>query len=476
MTDHVFDCKADLTDRFRNANRDGGTMLDVCSATYAWFEKRYGDFCPSQCAKLQCRPTCAWLEEKKRQDKIGKMLADEKRRASALARGSADLDFELRKKILQAKDQISKNKTAAAHVQRAAAVVKEKKALLEQTLVEESKALKDLSAWHNRLQKLRKKQDSAKEALDEARRLDDMAGMQERLQGKAKERINKKIADQGAELKKTKSAVDPLSKKLKLQEKEYKSMWEPTVKKARAAMEKAKKAADERTRERKAAEAKLKAIGPSPILEDLVKQLRSMEQQARDFLSKKNKAYMFLKMSADAAKKEIGEKKLEIDKLNTKAAAAAKTLAELQEELKKEEKKHLKKAETADRLTKAKVAYELSAKKAGEQEHILSYFRKNLDEHKEASSKARKAVTIAEKGVKLENFGFDKQIRDAAKAVHAEQKLQKQANDAKAELAKESKSLDDKLAVYNKTMKDLEARKPDIVKMHGLGLISKLGY
>lgn len=480
MTDNVFDCKADLTDRFKNANRDGGTMINVCAAAYAWFEKRYGKFCPSQCSKLQCRPTCAWLEEKKRQDQIGKTLAEERRKAGALADGSAELDFKLQKKMLEVKGQIAKNKTAAAQLQRAAASVKEKNAALERALAAENKAQKDLTAWEKKLTDLRQERDKAKEALDEARRLDDKAGMQGQLGNKAKERINKKIVDKDAELKKAKSAIEPVEKELKPLEEEYKFMWEPTVKQAKDDVDKAEKAAAERTKERKEAEAKLKKLGYSPVLEDLVKQKRSMEQKALKFLSDKKSGYRLMKMSADEVKKTIEDKKKEISKLTGKVETIEKNKAQLKEELKQEDKKVAVKgasrAETAEKLKKAEAAYKLIVNKVGEQEHVLSYWVKNLNEHKEASSKARKASANAEKAFKLENFGVDKQIRDAGKAVKVEQELEKVVKAAKAEVANKRKSLEEKLAAHNKAMKDLEARKPDIVKMHGLGLILKLGF
>lgn len=477
MTDLVFECKTDLTDRFKRNNRDGGTMFDVCSAAYTWFEEKYGTYCPFQCEKLQCRPTCAWLKEKKRLDKIGKVLADEKRNASTLARGSAELSFKLQKAALEAQNQIAKNKTGTAGLQKVEAALKAKKVALEQALAAESKSLKDLTAWDEKLHELRKQQDKAKEALDEARRIDDKAGMKEQLQEKAKERINKKIADKGAELEKTKAAVDPIQKKLGPLEEEYKFLWAPTIKQAKDDVEKAQKAVDERTKERKAAEEKLKAAGNSPVLEDLVKQKRSMEQEARDYLSKKKKAESFMGMSAKAAKDDINNMKKEIEEVNAKAAAINKTMAQLKEEVKQEEKKaDGSRAKTAESLKNATLAYELAAKKAGEQEHVRTYWVDVLNDKKEASSKARKAVTDAEKAIKLEHFGFDKQIRDAAKAVRAEKELQKVAKDAQAEAGQATKSLEQQLEAYKKDMKDLESRKPGLVKLHGLGLISKLGY
>jgi len=257
-------------------------------------------------------------------------------------------------------------------------------------------------------------------------------------------------------------------------------MWVPTLKQSKDAVEKAAKAVDERTKEREAAEAKCKEAGNPPVLEDLVKQKRSMEQQARDYLSKKERTEMVMQMSADEVKKDMDGLKEEIGKLNAKAAAIEKTVAQLKEELKLEEKKAEEmggsRAEMDAALNQAKLDYEQAKAKVGEQKHVRPYFVKILDEHKQATSEARKAVANAEKALKLEKFGLDKQIHDAAKAVHRGQELQKDAKDAQAEVAKGNKCLEENLAEHKKAVQELEARKPEIVKMHGLGLISKLGY
>ena len=59
----VVQCNLAVVDRMKETHRRHGDIAQACKMIYEWFQKEYGDECPHQCQKLQCRSTCDWLEE-----------------------------------------------------------------------------------------------------------------------------------------------------------------------------------------------------------------------------------------------------------------------------------------------------------------------------------------------------------------------------------------------------------------------------
>jgi chromosome segregation ATPase len=65
MTQAVVECRSKLVERLKADHASGSNLEGFCGAVYDWFQGKYGMFCPAQCNKLQCRPTCAWLKRQK---------------------------------------------------------------------------------------------------------------------------------------------------------------------------------------------------------------------------------------------------------------------------------------------------------------------------------------------------------------------------------------------------------------------------
>merc|ERR1719409_2038828 len=64
-TDAAMECRLKVGERLKRTHARQGDMGRFCAAVYDWFQEKYGNKCPNQCRKLQCRSTCMWLDAKR---------------------------------------------------------------------------------------------------------------------------------------------------------------------------------------------------------------------------------------------------------------------------------------------------------------------------------------------------------------------------------------------------------------------------
>jgi hypothetical protein len=97
-TDNPMECRLQVSMRLKDTYARDGDMGEFCVAVWEWFQSKYGEHCPTQCRKLQCRATCLWLEEKEEANEAKVKISEELKVAAKKMESIKELQEEINSK------------------------------------------------------------------------------------------------------------------------------------------------------------------------------------------------------------------------------------------------------------------------------------------------------------------------------------------------------------------------------------------
>lgn len=466
-------------------------MQGFCGAAYEWFQAKYGMFCPGQCDKYQCRSTCAWLKEQ------GEHKDEEKSIAGAMSMSDAtksELEA-LGKQVATLKEEELKLKRG---LEQAGVVVGR-----AQKVVDE--ANKDVDGQSARMRDFEQKRDTRE--AEEKKAATTLSDTKEAL-----ETLEFKLQEKGLDLKRMETEAERLTKKKAKYEGKLSKLDEEVQKgeddkRALIAMkdDEAEKAVEAATavEEQKAvvqeadnkitdAEKQFKVDkllvktfgegGPgegSPEFKKMVKELELRKKEQEDKLYELERVQRKMQQAVDLAQKEIDNfeadlakvrnernaMRTQVDDIEKEAAAKAKEAAKFEEGPIGQGMKQAKQMEediTAmeKTLETAKITTKFANQAVDDQKATLDKAKSKAMEAKEMLEVSQASEDDAEEALKAKG--------EEIKGKEEEEATLKGAHDSHLE------KLNGRIAENKKEGRRLDRTQPEIVRQHGLGLLSLL--
>lgn len=482
-TDAVVECRMRVVQGLKDAHRQGHGLEAFCAEAYAWFQTKYGGYCPAQCHKIQCRSTCRWLDDKKKLETQKSEAQGELKKSKGLKKqlGTAEKALAAtEKEALELKHTLTITETQVA---RAAALRQEREqvwsAVKEEAAVAKSKADQrqdeleqveaNITSDEDILDRLRKRIDSDvishESKLDEVKRAEVSLEKSQEGLGKQREKadgLQKELRAAAGEAAKRSSAMQAL---------------EGEVASQRAVVEEHSAAVRD-------AESKLRAEGDGAAakvketLEVLVNEQTSRLKEAAEKLSEieqrrvlleaditnANTAANGLKEDLSGIKRQSASEKKKADKLSdeleaskSEARTMAAALASRRQEATVRDKKL---AKLEKRRVKAQKTLQFAGQAAQEQVQKLNVAKEAIDQ--------AAAMHDIVQGVSARLLAkLEETAKEVHKMAHEEAQLSSKYENMSGAAVRQ-------LEAIRKASNQLDVRKPDTVRQHDLGLFRLL--
>jgi len=478
-TDQVVQCKMDLGNRMQLLHERGRSMTTFCSEAWDWFLDKYGQKCPNQCRKMQCRSTCAWLEaneDLKREGadinerlskvsgheraELTKVLkeADEAQKAAVTQTRARDQQKVVSDRAAKADSEASE--ALNAQTKRAAEMAKKLKQLEEDKLRYKAEVRADIkifSEWKRKYEK------QSVQATLSANRVKELKEKIEPLTFKIEQQMDylkhQKLVleDMQKGLLNTKKTVDETEKQMK--------EFGPKMKKAQEDMKKAEVATNEAYEEGEdmntlqvldqyLADAQANYFG----YQEQMAALENTHRNAKD-------DYTWGKKEMDNFAKEV-KKEVAADKeLRTVRAKIKVELLKLEEKSKRFSLQAMKDQKEVAKLQR--LVYQKEEKLA-EVETSIRIVGPTNQEEQEKLAKCQKDLEVAAAALSESKEALLKGEAQLNKLKAAEKKTTKVAQERRKKFKLQSGGLDELVAAHKARRRDLNSRMPEIVFKHKL--------
>jgi chromosome segregation ATPase len=483
MTKDVVECRQKLVERLKEDHADGVSLKPFCGAVYDWFQAKYGMFCPAQCRKLQCRPTCAWLKRQKALKEETKALkadlrdSDEsrlalKKLASAVKEADQDLTMQNRS-VDQAKVSLGRAERDEEEVAEELKGEQEKyermknESLAGQATVNEGEAA--IALGEKELRDLEWEIDAAQ--VNHTAMVRELKRVEEELDSKSKLHLEKeaKVVKGEEDMQVLEAAADKDGDAVN-EASEAVTDQQAVVQKRKDALQRAKDEFQSSKLSGNHTEETVK--GYEALVKDQKKKLDKAVSQLDEVITKEREAKQKLKW----AKEAIDRKADDLQDLKSKTADAKLKLTELNASFAnlQAEADTFEKEEVKARQDRADAMRKANKEKEKEQETAkttLEFSRKAAIEQKETVAEVENKRTAAASKV---------QAAEDSLAL-SEEILSTKSGDLEKLISQEREQVSNFEAQYGELEKRLEENKnstdalredtPEIVHQHGLGLL-----
>mmetsp|Transcript_19078 Transcript_19078/g.44588 ORF Transcript_19078/g.44588 Transcript_19078/m.44588 type:complete len:575 (-) Transcript_19078:7-1731(-) len=482
-TDSVVECKLRVVKRVKDTHARGGDMQQACAAIYEWFQKKYGDECPNQCRKLQCQATCEWLDDheavtqNETLDEMESQLKEMKTELSELEDELADAKSKTREQdnlCSRVEVKLGRAKSALD------AALEAEKNQQQQLSIEEAAAKQDAA----RVASMMKQQEAAEEeAVNIGRELDfaklDQTQAEEKAEKAVKAFNEAQTASaaaeqqvQGAqqELQSLKAEAQRKADAVEAVEGQIEDLA-PVLDKKLKAMQQAERNEDQALKDGSSQET-------LDVAADLVKQQTARYQETQAQMTALERELEVAQNAERLALEEVSAAKAKKKQLKSEAATVSSDLAAAKTEMSARQTA-ASRAESATKALEAKleeqeriIAEGAKALKAAgltlkSREEILGREKGRLQQAEEEVQKATAEFELLTTTSKNEK----EKLERLAKKLDAKVKAVKAATAAWNSLSAEFQwGLD----FQSDSIRQLNKRKPEIVRQHGLALLQAL--
>mmetsp|Transcript_135634 Transcript_135634/g.377756 ORF Transcript_135634/g.377756 Transcript_135634/m.377756 type:complete len:567 (+) Transcript_135634:163-1863(+) len=483
VTTLPFQCRQEVTERFKAVHERGSRMSPVCEAAYDWFQDHYGNLCPAQCWKVQCQTTCQWLEENRKLEQTEAAL-----RAREKSQGEQDHE------VRNLQQEVDKQRLATDALQREAATLEAQAMRANATLLKVQEqidqALEKKERVHNKtwmleaeLQEIATDMSGAEQKVfEQGQSLDKLELVarfqQERLAGLEETALSLPalVEKQRQEVAEADERVQSLFDHLQMQLVPAVEAAELPIPSQEATVEQAIEALNVAERELKKGgrEAAVK------VLEDLVRQRREQLSEAQEELGKlrykRDKAVLALNLGRE----EVEEAQDEADGRTAKLRAVEEKQASIHADISKEEaivnRTMTEVASAQQSLVEEKSNLARCQEDANRTLHGLNIVRRAVAEYEAEAETARVSLRTARGSFALADFNRKAGEEKVKAAVHAQEVLIERLRAAEQHAGAARASLNNQLQAFQNASRDLHERRPAIVRQHGLGLLRLVGY
>jgi chromosome segregation ATPase len=499
-TDAPMECRLKVSMRLKETHARDDDMGQFCSAVYDWFESKYGMKCPKQCRKLQCRSTCLWLDAKKEANEENLQIKEEMQEAEeklqymrSLAKNITAKEAEEKKRNFTMSMSDTRVSRAQKHLSEREADEKSGQEKLDKIDEKVAEIETNVTIQKDNLIKIEDSITKQTFALDQAKlKLEDMLRTKERLIDKTEEQEKEEKSLKGESEK-----IDKEMEQLKAEKDKYAKRVAEDTKTASdlqgdlddrvAKVKTAWKELDEFRKETFAApsgsdwaETAQKWIHGDyvddarvPETKELVKnqyQRAKEAEQALDDQNQKIKDIQQTMSDIDRQTSQYGEEKAKVQEAEKKAKDAA---TQLKDDTKKQEdaiKDHkenqIEKPLEVLKKTKADKAAALASLASAKRTlKFTTDLQRQQKSHLHALSgyvsQAHMALDNENKALETSKGALAK-IQEELKALTDEEKAKK------AEMETMESGMMTRIKVYKERAKALHAKRPEIVRLHGL--------
>merc|ERR1719198_361292 len=487
-TDAVVECRMELAMELKRIYQQGGEgsqIQDFCVLAYGWFEKKYGMYCPSQCSKYQCKATCLWLDAKKTLDKVGETLKEEEE-ASQKDRSSLEAAEKALKETEQ--ESLDANRT----VEQAEVDVKRANESYHEAIEAFEFEEKQVSKVDAEVERLKEKHTNLTKAYTEKEDFKtqlqftiDKVNLNISQQKRVIEYFQENLTARKADITPKQGEIDKHKEELKkLMEDE--SEEQKKVEELDTEIEAAEsKVEDKKSNLQKAEDilAKVKNNHMSDTVigtaEDGVRQEEERLKKAEDELWELNRTRTSHKIDLAHTRKDISEVTNETEAANTYISGVQAMVEELESEIEAEEGKldSMKRdlEEKEDTMAETKHTMEELSTETDKTETTLKLTKGNLKDLQDGLNKAGGKRDQAKSMLTLTEKDLQRKI-EAASVLHSKlAAATQQVAVEKEALSAGNEDLKKRQEAHTQAEFALERKKPDIVRLHGLGLFQLLG-
>jgi len=485
-TDAVMECRLKLLEPLKEAHKHGGSMMVFCAKAYNWFQMKYGMYCPTQCHKMQCKSTCEWLDEKKALDWEGEELEE----SSADVAGSRKELDELQGELVDARE-------AATMRNRSVAQEQVKLARADAALKDRQHAREWQANVTNQIDVVVQSLETQKEdlALNITSDEDTLAELKMRVE-KA-ELANHLLRDEqqhlSSEAGEAAAKMTDSEHQLQKSEEEVRVLEEMTSEENRKAQEIEQKVdnataeVNDRRVKLESAQAQLDAANANSTettaevneLLDLVRQQKQRFDAARESFRVLDRELASKRISLEHSRQDIATYRNGTAALRNETDALRRAVVALEEQLVAKDTE-LQAGNNASTLLTSEVTNRTAAlnalkEQAAAVDRSLELQRGYQQQQHEALEKAQSAESQAHDELKLQEAELGQEFHALQEAAQAMGEALHKVAEERQRWESENGGLVHALAAHKEKERDLEHRKPEIVRMHGLGLLQLLG-
>lgn len=480
-TDAIMECRLQLEKPLQEVHRQGGDMQLFCHSAYDWFQQKYGMYCPSQCEKNQCKSTCEWLKQQKALKAAGEKLQERGEADSGSQRKLEELEAEL---VDARQDAEMRNRSVAqgeVNVGRANATLQEDLQSVTWQQNRSSQVDDLVRSLEAKKEDLAVNITSRGETLDELNMRIDKADLGTHMLEDDKRRMQGKAGEAAAKLNEMQHQLAKAEEEARVME-EMTNEEEDQVEQLEQEVANATAIVSEKQANFESAESQLTASANDPMaknsLEDLVRQQKKRFQDASEMFRRLDRELANKNIALEHSRQDLETLRGEVATSRNATNVETDLVESLEEQL----------AAKSEEVRTSMNASDIMKAEASEQNRDL------LDLKSEAE-RADRTLELQlryqqEEHEKLEaGHGKAQQSRDALNLEQAElnQKLEALAT-AATKLGNSLQLVDNEKRrweadnaglvhdqdEHKAKERDLEHRKPEIVRMHGLGLIQIL--
>lgn len=480
-TDVIMECRLQLEKPLQQLHRQGGDMQVFCHSAYDWFQQKYGMYCPSQCGKTQCKSTCEWLKQQKVLKAAGEKLQDRSDADSGSQKKLEELEAEL---VDARQDAEMRNQSVAqgeVNVERANATLQED--------------LRSVTWQQNRSSQVddlvrsleEKKEDFAVnitgrgETLDELNMRIDKADLGTHMLEDDKRQIQGKAGEAAAKLNELQHQLSQAEEEARVME-EMTNEEENRVEQLEQEVANATAIVAEKRANFDSAESQLAASVNDPMakdsLEDLVRQQKKRFQDASEMFRRLDRELANKNIALEHSRQDLETHRGEVATARNATSVHTDLVESLEEQLaaKSEE---VRASTNASDTMKAEASEQnrdlLDLKSEAERaDRTLELQLRYQQEEHEKLETAHGNVQQSRAALNLQQAELNQKLEALATAATKLGNSLQLVDDEKRRWEADNAGLVRDREEHKANERDLEHRMPEIVRMHGLGLIQLL--
>jgi len=480
-TDAIMECRLQLEKPLQQLHRQGGDMQVFCHSAYDWFQQKYGMYCPSQCEKTQCKSTCEWLKQRKVLKAAGEKLQDRSDADSGSQKKLQELEAEL---VDARQDAEMRNRSVAqgeVNVERANATLQED--------------LRSVTWQQNRSSQVddlvrsleEKKEDFAVnitargETLDELNMRIDKADLGTHMLEDDKRQIQGKAGEAAAKLNELQHQLSQAEEEARVME-EMTNEEENRVEQLEQEVANATAIVSEKRANFDSAESQLAASANDPMakdsLEDLVRQQKKRFQDASEMFRRLDRELASKNIALEHSRQDLETHRGEVATARNATNVQTDLVESLEEQLaaKSEE---VRASMNASDTMKAEASEQnrdlLDLKSEAERaDRTLELQLRYQQEEHEKLQTAHDKAQQSRAALNLQQAELNQKLEALATAATKLGNSLQLVDDEKRRWDADNAGLVRDQEEHKANERDLEHRMPEIVRMHGLGLIQLL--
>lgn len=453
-------------------------MKLFCHSAYDWFQQKYGMYCPSQCQKQQCKSTCEWLKEQKVLKEAGEKIEERSEADSGSQKKLEQLEAEL---VDARQDAEMRNRSVAqgeVKVERANATLQEELGNVAWQQNRSSQVDELVRSLEVKKEDFAVNITSSGETLDELNMRIDKADLGTHMLEDDKNRVQGKAGEAAAKLNEFQHQLEKNEEEERVME-EMTNEEEAKVEELEREVVNATAVVTEKRSNLESAESQLEAAANDPMakntLEDLVRQQKQRFQDASEMFRLLDRELANKNIALEHSRQDLQTLRDETVKARN-ATDVQRDLAESLEEQLVAKSEEVRVSVNASDTLKAEAAEQNRAllnlrSEAERADRTLELqLRYQQEEHEKLETNNGKAQQ-ARDDLALEQAELNQELEVLATAATKLGNSLQLVDDEKRVWEADNAGLVRDQEELKANQRDLEHRKPEIVRMHGLGLI-----